>query len=160
MKKELRTLVIENLNGETADGEAIAEKLAKRNLSRLRDGVLKKIVDLKPKKPDVASLIGPIANNPLEALREWEGIIGEWYELFNRIDVKLGTQGTCKFCGGPMTQTCWPKYSGSDTIHGSCDDHRGCGAHYYGKLKGECRWYSGKEWFDWVNSGGEIREEI
>jgi hypothetical protein len=151
VKKDLRTLVIENLNGETADGRVIDDKLAKSNLSRLRDAVMKKIDDLKPKRPRVADLVGPYGGNPLEARREWEAIIGEWYELLNRIDVKLETQGTCRYCGGSMTQTCWPKYTGSDTIHGCCDNHK-CGAHYYGKMKGECRWYSGQEWFDWVNS--------
>jgi transcription elongation factor Elf1 len=55
----------------------------------------------------------------------------------------------CKFCGTRMEAMCYPKYTQSDTINDWC---RKCNAHRYGKRDGDIKWYSGKEWFAWVNS--------
>ncbi len=54
----------------------------------------------------------------------------------------------CKFCGGSLTHGCYPKYTGSSTVNHWCNS---CRAHYYGERPGPYKWYTKKEWFDYVN---------
>jgi len=163
MKKDLKTLVIENLNGETADEQPIKEKTCQRNLPRLRDGVLKKIADLKPKRPDVAHLI-----TKWDEVKEFDEVLGEWYELLNRIEIKLGKHTKCPYCGSKMRAMSFPKYSMSDWINDQCDGisegrpRVRCLGHRSGPLRGEVKWYSPEEWEDHVNiiDGVDTRVEM
>ena len=66
----------------------------------------------------------------------------------------------CKFCGGRMhyLQFCHgdrpPDYAlGGFCTVGKADYEKGCGAHLYGH-NGEYRWFTHKEWEEWVNEDG------
>ena len=60
----------------------------------------------------------------------------------------------CKFCGESLNQTCYPRYSGSDTVSHMCTNNK-CGAHYYGKRPGPYRWWTKEEWYKWINGEDE-----
>jgi hypothetical protein len=162
--KDTKTLVIEALNGQTEDGEAIVVKTCLKNLKSL---IPKLLVKIKEADDKVAELAKYIIHNR-DQHKEWEGYAEEWHELFNRAEIKLEKHVKCPYCGGKMKPMCFPRYSMSDWINDQCEGisegrpHVRCNAHRSGPLKGEVKWYSPEEWEDHVNiiDGVDSRVEM
>jgi len=65
----------------------------------------------------------------------------------------------CKFCGDSLSHLSYPKYTQSDCINSVCLNRKcpersrgGYYATFYGRYPNKPKWYTGKEWEEWINA--------